>query len=84
MNPITLQIDGATWEAVSRTAKRIILRPVVAIPPLAAAREAQGLTQRAAAPLLGISQGQLARIESGTRLCPDDVIKAARKLGWKV
>ncbi len=50
-------------------------RPTDNAAKLKAAREASGLTQRAAAPLLGMSAGQLGRLEVGSRPLPEPELR---------
>ena len=63
-----IKFKSRQWWLSEVTAKRLTFTPAPDVSKLLAQwRQARGLHQRAAAKALGISQGQLARIESGTR-----------------
>ena len=64
---MNIKYNGHTWKLHRKTPTKLVFTP--ATPALKAWRQKQKLTQREAAARLGISQGQLARIESGSRVC---------------
>ncbi len=61
----TINFQGRQWQLHKQTDTKLVF--VLAANPLAKWRKKQKMNQRDAAAALGISQGQLARIESGTR-----------------
>lgn len=67
------------WQLHGESAKRLIFRAENTDgKKVLAWRTKKKLNQRDAAEQLGISQGQLARIESGTRSCPPELLALLR------
>jgi predicted transcriptional regulator len=73
----TIKFQGRHWRLHSETATKIVFVPAANL--MAKWRKKQGLNQRAAANALGISQSQVARIESGTRVCPTQILELISK-----
>jgi DNA-binding XRE family transcriptional regulator len=67
-----IHFQGQQWQLYKQTPSKLVF--VLAANPLATWRKKNKLTQRDAAVRLGISQGQLARIESGTRTISGDLL----------
>ena len=74
----TIRLRGHRWRVLSETPTKLVLTRETA-QDVRSWRKRKRFTQREAADLLGISQGQLARIENGTRTCPPDVLERIGK-----
>lgn len=64
--------SGKLWKIHSEKPTKLVLVP--AGNPLADWRKKKKLTQRDAAKALGVTQGQIARIENGTRICAPEIL----------
>jgi len=68
----TIRFQGREWQLYKQTPTKLVFVP--SSNPLAAWRKKNKLNQRDAALQLGISQGQLARLESGTRTISEELL----------
>lgn len=68
-----LKYGFKSWQVHSETETKLVLVPMDN--PVLKWRKKSKLNQRTAAISLGISQGQIARIENGTRTCPPELIQ---------
>lgn len=68
----TIHFAGKSWRLHTQAPAKLVFVP--AANPLATWRKKAKLNQRDAAAKLGISQGQLARIESGTRTISEELL----------
>lgn len=69
----TINHAGKIWRLHAETETKLVFVPSDNL--LAKWRKKRKLNQRDAAAELGMSQGQLARIELGTRVCPPEIMQ---------